>query len=79
MKPLVFWCRWHEARLRLRGREAGAVFGELAFADGMQRFHYDLQYRILTIGTGDTARQVVLDEMGVELPVEDSTDGLEAE
>ena len=53
MKPLVYWCRWHDARLRIRGREEGAVFGELAFADGMQRFHYDLQCRILTIGTGE--------------------------
>jgi hypothetical protein len=70
MKPLVYWCRWHNARLRLRGREAGAVFGELAFADGMQRFHYDLQRQILTIGTGDSARQVLLDELGVESPID---------
>ena len=67
MKPLVLWCRWYEARLRLHGRSETAVWGELAFADHNQPFHFNLQQSILTIGQGEDARQVKLDEMGVEL------------
>lgn len=67
MKPLVLWCRWHGARLRLRGRDPEAVWGELAFADRMNRFRYELASQMLTIGNGEAARQVRLDEMGVEL------------
>lgn len=66
MKPLVLWCRWHEARLRLRGRDAQAVWGELAFPDRMERFRYELATQELTVGEGEAARQVRLDEMGVE-------------
>lgn len=66
MKPLVLWCRWHEARLRLRGRDEQAVWGELAFSDRMERFRYELAVQQLTIGEGADARQVQLDDMGVE-------------
>jgi hypothetical protein len=67
MKPLVFWCRWHNARLRLHGRSETAVWGELAFLLDKQPFHFDLQSWVLRIGEGETARQVRLDEMGVEI------------
>ncbi|MDT8307573.1 MAG: hypothetical protein RRC07_16690 [Anaerolineae bacterium] len=66
MKPLVLWCRWHEARLRLRGRDAQAVWGELAFANRIERFRYELESQRLTIGEDETARRVQLDDMGVE-------------
>lgn len=66
MKPLVLWCRWHQARLRLRGRDERAVWGELAFPNRIDRFHYELATRELTVGNGEAARQVYLDEMGVE-------------
>lgn len=72
MKPLVYWCRWHEARLRLRGRGQGAVWGELVFEDRTERFHFDLARSILTIGEVDkdgkgvAGRQLQLDDMGVE-------------
>jgi hypothetical protein len=69
MKPLVYWCRWHDARLRLRGRDPGAIWGELAFPDRMERFHFDLQSAVLSIGSGDAVRRVRLDEMGVEEPL----------
>jgi hypothetical protein len=67
MKPLVLWCRWHDARLRLHGRSDEAVWGELRFPDGAQPFHFDLEQWVLTVGAGDAARRVQLDEMGVEL------------
>ncbi|MCI0394538.1 MAG: hypothetical protein L0332_07785 [Chloroflexi bacterium] len=66
MRPLVYWCRWHEAKLRLHGRSETAVWGELAFPDGNRPFHFDLQSWLLTIGQGEETRRVRLDEMGVE-------------
>ncbi len=66
MKPLVLWCRWHNARLRLRGRDEEAVWGELAFAEQTERFRYELATQALTIGEGEGARRVRLDELGVE-------------
>lgn len=66
MKPLVYWCRWHEARLRLRGRDEAAVWGELAFKDRTERFRFELQTWKLTVGEGITAQIIELDEMGVE-------------
>lgn len=65
MKPLVLWCRWHEAKLRLRGRNDAAVWGELVFAAETQPFLYDLHSRQLTVGEGKESRQYQLDEMGV--------------
>lgn len=67
MKPLVLWCRWHDAVLRLRGRDNTAVWGELAFPDESKRFHFHLQTRQLTIGTEPDQQTLQLDEMGVEL------------
>ena len=66
MKPLVLWCRWHEAKLRLQGRSTRSVWGELAFAAGAAPFHFDLEARRLTYGAGDEERTVLLDDMGVE-------------
>ncbi|NHZ72305.1 MAG: hypothetical protein GWP17_04365 [Aquificales bacterium] len=70
MKPLVYYCRWQEASLRLRGREETAVFGQLAFTeeDGserLQEFHYNLQTRQLTLKQADGDEIIQLDEMGV--------------
>ncbi len=69
MKPLVYWCRWHEVKLRLRGRDPHAVWGELCFADRIEPFHFDLHLARLTYGKGDQTQQIDLDEMGVAIPV----------
>jgi len=68
MKALVLWCRWHDARLRLMGRSADSVWGELAFPANTAPFRFELRERTLVVGEGDEARTVVLDEMGVERP-----------
>ena len=70
MKPLVYWCRWHNARLRLHGRDAQSVWGELAFPDTLARFRFDLSQAILTIEDGPHAGAHSLDEMGVEIKTE---------
>ena len=67
MKPLVLWCRWHDARLRLRGRDEEFLWGELAFPEEKKPFRYNRNTQELTIGRGEGARHVQLDEMGVEL------------
>lgn len=67
MKPLVYWCRWHDARLRLRGRDDSAVWGELAFPEETKIFHFDLKQWVLSIGKEPNVRAIQLDEMGVEI------------
>ena len=67
MKPLVLWCRWHEATLRLHGRDESAVWGELVFADEAVSFSFDLDSWRLTIGEEPEVRTLQLDEMGVEV------------
>ena len=67
MKPLVLWCRWHDARLRLHGRDQKGVWGELVFPEESKAFHFDLQSWQLTLGMGPDAEKLRLDEMGVEL------------
>ena len=47
MKPLVYYCRWQGASLRLRGRDETAVWGQLVFPDGesgerTQSFRFEL-------------------------------------
>lgn len=70
MKPLVLWCRWHDATLRLHGRSDDAVWGELAYADHTEKFHFDLDNWTLTIDPDDGERIIRLDEMGVEIETE---------
>ncbi len=70
MKPLVLWCRWHDASLRLHGRDEGFLWGELAFPDETKPFRYNRETQELTIGRDEDARRVLLDEMGVEIEEE---------
>jgi len=67
MKPLVLWCRWHDARLLLHGRDETYLWGELAFPEEKQPFRYNRQTQELTVGRDENVRRVQLDEMGVEL------------
>lgn len=76
MKPLVFWCRWHEARLLLHGRDQTAVWGHLAFTDGEKPFRFKLAEKQLIIGRGETAQTLWLDEMGVEQKQKNQTQGI---
>ena len=72
MKALVYYCRWQGAKLRLRGRDEAAVWGQLVFvSDGgeeeTQDFHFNLQSSQLTINRAEGEISLVLDEMGVPL------------
>ncbi len=70
MKALVLWCRWHDARLRLMGRDDEAVWGELAMPAQTEPFRFQLRDNILVVGEGDAVRTLLLDEMGVERPAD---------
>ena len=72
MKPLVNYCRWHGATLRLRGRDDTAVWGQLVYRDKdgretTQKFRYRRQTRQLTLEEADGEKVILLDEMGVAL------------
>lgn len=69
MKPLVYYCRWQEASLRLRGRDDTAVWGHLVYKadtseETMQEFRFMLKTWQLTLQTPQGAETVQLDEMG---------------
>lgn len=67
MKPLVYWCRWNEAKLVLHGRDKTAVWGYLKYwkdDDRLEKFRFLLVERVLTIGEDDAIKTIYLDEMG---------------
>lgn len=68
MGPLVYYCRWRGAKLRLRGRDETAVWGHLITGRGpteqAEAFRFDLLSWELWLGD-DGGRRLRLDEMGV--------------
>ncbi len=69
MKPLVYYCRWQGASLRLRGRDKTAVWGHLVYEANdeqasIQEFRFDLQSRTLTLQEPEGEKTIQLDEMG---------------
>jgi hypothetical protein len=73
MGPLVYYCRWRGARLRLRGRDEQAVWGELVGdeedATRVEPFRFDLHTWELWLG--EPPRRLQLDELGVVLSGEE--------
>ena len=72
MKPLVYYCRWHGFKMRLRGRDESAVWGELVVTskngdEESQEFHFQLQTSELTLQKSDGALTIMLDDMGMPL------------
>lgn len=73
MKPLVYYCRWHTAKLRLYGRDDRFVWGDLvmlAEGDRLEPFRYNMQTWELTLGEGESETRMRLDEMGVVVSVD---------
>jgi hypothetical protein len=69
MGPLVYYCRWRGAKLRLLGREEPFVWGQLVTTDEegerQEPFRFDQQTRVLELGAGDNLTRHQLDELGV--------------
>lgn len=71
MGPLVYYCRWREAKLRLHGRAEPFVWGELAFSNPDSESAPTEPFRFNTL-TGELFLQraggwaaLQLDELGV--------------
>lgn len=75
MGPLVYYCRWQSAKLRLRGRDERFVWGQLVFTNGenerAEPFRFDTYTSELTLGEEPDQRRFQLDEMGVSSPIEE--------
>lgn len=71
MKPLVYYCRWQKASLRLRGRDQEAVWGQLVFNTAGQEesreFRFLLESAELFVQEEEGERHYRLDEMGIPL------------
>lgn len=74
MKPLVYFCRWQGAKLRLRGRDDSAVWGELVYVeeDGERSRPFTFQLATSQMTLDDGAEQFILDEMGVAVDPPDA-------
>ncbi|MFO7662968.1 MAG: hypothetical protein R6X18_10295 [Chloroflexota bacterium] len=71
MGPLVYYCRWRNAKLRLRGRDDQFIRGELIFIkddrERAQAFRYDHQTWELWVLEEEGEVRYQLDELGVVL------------
>lgn len=70
MKPLVYYCRWQGASLRLYGRDKTAVWGEFVSTDAAgteqtQPFRFLLESAALLLPKDEGEQVLFLDEMGV--------------
>lgn len=69
MKPLVYYCRWHSAKLRLRGRDGKMIWGDLVYQIGeterSQAFRYNQNTWELWLLEDGGEKRLQLDEMGV--------------
>lgn len=69
MKPLVYYCRWQGAALRLRGRDETAVWGQLVFLDDSDKeivksFRFDLKSWKISVEEDGKVNEYQLDEKG---------------
>jgi hypothetical protein len=69
MKPLVLWCRWNNARLRLHGRNETEVWGEIVLPDSLEQFRYNIAAAELRLGKENPWRYIKLDDMGIDITV----------
>jgi hypothetical protein len=71
MGPLVYYCRWRNAKLRLRGRDDQFIRGELIFIgddrERAQSFRYDHKTWELWVLEEEGEVRYQLDELGVVL------------
>jgi hypothetical protein len=69
MGPLVYYCRWRGAKLRLLGRDKRAVWGQLVIRDEtgehQESFRFNLETWELEVGEADSLKRLQLDELGV--------------
>ncbi len=71
MKPLVYYCRWQKASLRLRGRDSTSVWGQLVYTaadeEKSRKFRYYLEAAELIVFDEAEEIHYLLDEKGIPL------------
>ena len=69
MGPLVYYCRWRGARLRLHGRAAPFVWGEMGFSDAEGEHSEPFRFNTVTwelfVHRANGWARLQLDELGV--------------
>ena len=71
MKSFAHWAIHRQQKIRIAGRSAGEIWGQLIGPDGTQRpFRFDQTRSRLTLGEGDTQQVLQLDAYGFEQPLD---------
>ena len=76
MKPFAHWAIHRQQKIRIAGRSAGEIWGQLIGPDGTQRsFRFNQTRSCLTLGKGDEQQVLLLDAYGFEQPLDAASDG----
>ena len=75
MKAFAHWAIHRQQKIRIAGRGAGEIWGQLIGPDGAQRsFRFNQISSRLTLGEGDEQQVLLLDAYGFEQPLDATID-----
>ena len=75
MKSFAHWAIHRQQKIRIAGRGAGEIWGQLIGPDGTQRpFRFDQTRSRLTLGEGDEQQVLLLDAYGFEQSIDAASD-----
>ena len=75
MKAFAHWAIHRQQKIRIAGRSAGEIWGQLIGPDGTQRpFRFNQISSRLTLGEGDEQQVLLLDVYGFEQPLDVASD-----
>ena len=75
MKSFAHWAIHRQQKIRIAGRGAGEIWGQLIGPDGTQRpFRFDQTRSRLTLGERDAQQVLQLDAYGFEQPLDAAID-----
>ena len=75
MKSFAHWAIHRQQKIRIAGRRAGEIWGQLIGPDGAQQpFRFDQARSLLTLGDGDLQQVYQLDAYGFEQPLDTAPD-----
>jgi len=71
VKSFAHWAIHRQQKIRIAGRSADEIWGQLIGPDGAQRsFRFDQAHSQLTLGEGDAQQVLQLDAYGFERPLD---------
>ena len=75
MKAFAHWAIHRQQKIRIAGRGAGEIWGQLIGTDGTQRpFRFNQISSRLILGEGDEQQVLLLDAYGFEQPLDTASD-----